>query len=89
MTDKHVNHLKHIQKEFNDRSEHQYIGGQIEHGGNLWTKKNLIDEALSESIDLVVYLVTLKDQLDKEKERTERLEAYIEELEAQLAGSQG
>lgn len=42
----------------------KYMRGQAEHGGRLWEKKGLIDMAIEEAIDQVVYLLTLKDQLD-------------------------
>jgi len=34
-----------------------------EHGGDLWRKKGIIDFALEEAIDLVGYLLTLKEQI--------------------------
>ena len=41
----------------------KYEAGQAEHGGRLWTKPGLLDEAIKEVIDLACYLYTLKRQL--------------------------
>jgi len=43
----------------------KYLAGQKEHGGQLWRKKGLIDMAIEEAIDQVVYLLTLKQQLEE------------------------
>ena len=40
----------------------KYKRGQEEHGGNLWEKSGLIDNAIEEAIDMVIYLLTLKEQ---------------------------
>jgi len=42
----------------------KYNAGQIENGGKLWTKPGLIDMAIEEAIDQVIYLLTLKEQLE-------------------------
>jgi hypothetical protein len=42
----------------------KYEKGQREHGGNLWQKDGLLDEAINEAIDQVVCLITLKQQLE-------------------------
>ncbi len=43
----------------------KYEIGQKEHGGNLWEKDTLflVDQAIDEAIDQVVYLTTLRDKL--------------------------
>ena len=43
----------------------KYTQGQQEHGGFLWKKRGLIDMAIDEAIDQVVYLLTLKQQLEE------------------------
>lgn len=57
-------HLSHVIDVFIDKVEKKYRKGQREHGGNLWEKMGIIDCAIEEALDQVVYLVTLKDQLD-------------------------
>ena len=44
--------------------DEKYIKGQKEHGGRLWTKPGLIDMAIDEAVDQVIYLLTLKDQIE-------------------------
>lgn len=41
----------------------KYRLGQKEHGGQLWRKRHLIDHAIDEAVDQVIYLLTLRDQL--------------------------
>lgn len=41
----------------------KYKAGQREHGGRLWRKKGIVDMALEEAVDQVIYLLTLRDQL--------------------------
>jgi len=45
----------------------KYVTGQKEHGGNLWEKEGLLDMAIDEAIDQVIYLLTLKKQLENDK----------------------
>lgn len=42
---------------------HKYKRGQREHGGELWRKKGLLNMAIDEAVDQVIYLLTLRDQL--------------------------
>lgn len=42
----------------------KYKAGQKEHGGMLWTKPGIIDMAIDEAVDQVIYLLTLKHQLE-------------------------
>lgn len=64
MGPEHEIHLKSIGERFVARLGRKYRAGQVEHGGKLWLKKNLINMALDEAIDLPTYLYSLKDQLD-------------------------
>lgn len=43
----------------------KYIKGAIEHDGNLWEKTplELLNEAINEAADELVYLLTLRDKL--------------------------
>lgn len=42
----------------------KYRKGQAEHGGDLFAKSGIIDMAIDEAVDMVVYLLTLKEQLE-------------------------
>jgi len=71
MTEEHHQHIDHILRTFNQRCVDKYISGNEEHGGFLPDKEGIIDMAIDEAIDQVIYLVTLKGQLDKAKEQLE------------------
>jgi hypothetical protein len=55
-------HIAKLKKEFATRMEVKYIKGAAHHREVLWEKTNLLDEAIDEAIDLIVYLLTLKNQ---------------------------
>ncbi len=57
-------HSKQIAKDAAKRILIKYRAGQVEHGGKLWTKPGIIDMAIEEAIDQVIYLLTLKQQLE-------------------------
>lgn len=59
-----LDHISHIQTEFDVLIEQKYIAGIQEHGGHLW-EKPLDREAVNEAIDMVAYLITLRDQIDE------------------------
>ena len=56
-------HLTRLLTQFQEQAAAKYRKGQQEHGGNLWVKPGLLDMAIEEAIDLVIYLLTLKEQL--------------------------
>lgn len=62
MNSEHEEHLRRILAQFNTDARKKYEAGQREHGGRLWTKSGILDNAIEEAIDLVVYLYTLKEQ---------------------------
>lgn len=64
MTQKHVDHMYSLILEFGEEVKRKYPAGQREHGGNLWKKKGLIDMAIDEAVDQVVYLLTLRKQME-------------------------
>jgi len=75
MTNKQEKHLKQIKKNFEKLVDTKYRKGQKEHGGNLFDLYNiqLVDAALDEAIDQVVYLMTLKQNMEaKMKVNTSR-----------------
>lgn len=64
MTQEQENHLQNIKTAFLKAVDIKYRHGQEEHGGNLWKKKGLIDMAIEEAVDQVIYLLTLKKQIE-------------------------
>ena len=75
-------HISHIQTEFDALMPPKYEVGIKEHGGHLW-EKPLEREALSEAIDQVVYLITLRDQIDEVCKFA--LKGLDEEMDARIA----
>ena len=65
MTPQREAHLSSIQESFLEKVQAKYLAGQKQHGGNLYEKSGLLDAAIDEAIDQVVYLLTLKEQLEK------------------------
>jgi hypothetical protein len=61
--DPHEAHVNRILDQFNADLRAKYEAGQSEHGGELWNKRGLLDHAIEEAIDMVVYLYTLREQL--------------------------
>lgn len=66
MNDDQKTHVAQLADEFERRMAHKYTKGAQEHGGNLWEVPSLqlLDEAIDEAIDQVVYLLTLRKQLE-------------------------
>lgn len=65
MDEQHEAHLQRIIRAFNLDAQTKYRTGQLEHGGNLWLKPHMLDHAIEEVIDLVIYLYTLKEQSER------------------------
>lgn len=65
MTPEQEAHLSLVQKRFMQVSEVKYRRGQKEHGGSLFEKSDefLLDAAIEEAVDQVIYLLTLKEKL--------------------------
>jgi hypothetical protein len=64
MSGEQERHLNSLIESFETAARSKYRKGQQEHGGNLWTKRGLIDMAIDEAIDQVIYLLTLKKQIE-------------------------
>jgi hypothetical protein len=62
VTHDHEAHLKRILDAVTHDIDAKYRKGQIEHGGNLWLKPGMLDNAIEEVLDLAVYLYTLREQ---------------------------
>ncbi len=67
MTPEREAHLDSIKYWFVKEVDAKYRQGQAEHGDDLFDKDNLIDSALEEVLDLAVYLLTLKEKIEKLK----------------------
>jgi hypothetical protein len=65
MDQEHESHLRDVKYNILNDLDRKYRQGQIEHGGNLWEKPGMLDNAIEEVIDLAVYLYTLKEQMKK------------------------
>jgi hypothetical protein len=65
MTPEHENHLNKIKTDFFDLVDRKYRKGNKKYGDKLWEKENsdLLNEAIDEAIDQVVYLLTLRDKI--------------------------
>ena len=65
MTPDQEEHLAEIKRTFTNLVDQKYRKGQAEHGGNLFDVDTvrLIDMAIEEAIDQVVYLITIRNQL--------------------------
>jgi hypothetical protein len=66
MTPAQEEHLRDIKESFSNLVDVKYRKGQAEHGGDLFklTPIKLLDAAIDEAIDQVVYLLTLKEQIN-------------------------
>jgi hypothetical protein len=66
ITPEQETHLLNIKREFYRLVDDKYRKGVKEHGGNLWKVKTskILDYAIDEAIDQVVYLLTMKQQLN-------------------------
>ena len=63
MTLEQESHLSHLKRDFCRWVDKKYRAGQKEHGGNLW-QKDVTKNAIDEAIDMVVYLLTLQEQIE-------------------------
>ena len=69
MTKEQEKHLKRIKNMIDGRLDFKYRKGAEEHNGDLLQLGNreLIDESINEAIDLLVYLLTLRDATKVDK----------------------
>lgn len=65
MRNKQEKHLQNLLTEIKSLTETKYRRGQEEHGGDLFDMptKELLDNAIDEAIDQLVYLLTLKEKM--------------------------
>ena len=59
-------HKDMIKATVSEMIEKRYVQGDEDHkeDGCLWEKDNLLDEAIEEAIDTVVYLITLREKIE-------------------------
>lgn len=64
----HLVHMEEISQGFTKLLVPKYTKGVGEHGGHIkeLSKEELIDNAIEEAVDQVVYLLTLKEKITKE-----------------------
>jgi len=65
-------HLNRIVTRLSADLRAKYEAGQIEHGGNLWEKPGMLENAYAEVLDLAVYLLTAIEQRDERRRITGR-----------------
>ncbi len=72
MTETQEQHLELVLATAKSLISTKYRKGQAEHGGNLFDKSvgALLDEAINEAIDQLVYLITAKAKLNEFKAYT-------------------
>ena len=63
MNEANREHMERIVAQVSADIRAKYEKGQREHGGNLWMKPRMLENAIEEVLDLAVYLYTLRDQL--------------------------
>lgn len=58
-------HLSGIKRGFESLVDIKYGQGQVEHGGDSWGMPDvrILNKAISEAVDQVIYLLTLRDKL--------------------------
>lgn len=61
-TQEQLDHTAQMLEQFKELFEAKQVIGQIEHGGNIWTKP-MVGNAILEASDIVSYLFTLQRQL--------------------------
>lgn len=58
MTPEQEAHLARIKNEVVDDLDAKYRAGEEAHGGNLWDKPGMLEQAYAEALDLCIYLRT-------------------------------
>lgn len=58
-------HLDRIVTRLSADVRAKYEAGQATHGGNLWEKPGMLEQAYAEVLDLAVYLLTALEQRER------------------------
>ena len=77
-------HFAHLSREFAQEAGAKYERGQREHGGQLWRKRGMLTCAIEEAHDQVVYLQTLRGQIENEAGRLALLGGDVGAIAAEL-----
>jgi hypothetical protein len=64
MDHEHEAHLRRVKHQILELIDTKYRGGQAEHGGKLWLKPGIIQNIIEEIVDLVVYILTFREQYE-------------------------
>jgi len=59
----HEEHATYVGEVVSAEMRQKYLAGQREHGGQIWQKPRMVEHAIEEMLDLGVYLVVMRDQL--------------------------
>jgi hypothetical protein len=65
-------HLDRIVSRVSADLRAKYEAGQEEHGGNLWEKPGMLEQAYAEALDQCIYLLTAIEQRDERRRITGR-----------------
>ena len=70
-------HLRSLDRDISRRLIAKYARGADEHGGYIWDQDplTLVNNAIDESVDQLVYLLTLRDQLIDAQTKAEAAQA--------------
>ena len=72
MTTEQDAHVERIVARLSADIRAKYEAGQQHHGGNLWEKPGMLEQAYEEVLDLAVYLLTSIEQRDDRRRITGR-----------------
>lgn len=72
MTSEQEAHLARVKARFSADLDAKYRDGQMTHGGDLWLKPGMLENAYAEVLDLAVYLLTAMEQRDERRRITGR-----------------
>lgn len=61
-TPAHEKHLSQIKRMASRAIDAKYRAGAREHRTKLWEQSGILDMAIDEAVDLVVYMLTLREQ---------------------------
>ncbi len=72
MTEAQEGHLARVKTRLMADLDAKYRDGQDKHGGELWLKPGMLENAYEEVLDLAIYLLTAMEQRDRQKYPTGR-----------------
>ena len=79
-------HLQSIKDSMVQLINEKYRKGAVEHGGNLWDMSGLqlLQEAMNETADQTVYLLTLRAHIVELEKKVAVLERLVKKLKQEL-----